>query len=38
MSTAAYTTICYGVCALGLLAACLVGGQPLAGYPAGPGC
>ena len=32
MSTATYTTICYGVCALGLLAACLVGGQPLGGY------
>jgi len=33
MSAAAYTTICYTVCALGLLAACLIGGQPLAGYP-----
>ena len=33
MSTATYTTICYGVCALGLLAACLTGGQPLGGYP-----
>lgn len=34
MSTAAYTTICYTVCALGLLLACLLGGQPLSGYPA----
>ena len=33
MSTATYTTICYGVCAAALLAACLVGGQPLGGYP-----
>ncbi len=33
MSAAVYTTICYSVCALGLLAACLVGGQPLGGYP-----
>ncbi|HEX8305415.1 MAG TPA: DMT family transporter [Jatrophihabitans sp.] len=32
MSTATYTTICYGVCALGLLAACLAGGQPLGGF------
>lgn len=32
MSTATYTTICYGVCALGLLAACLAGDQPLGGY------
>lgn len=33
MSAAAYTTICYTVCALGLLAACLIGGQRLTGYP-----
>jgi len=32
MSAAAYTTICYGVCSLGLLAACLVGRQSLTGY------
>jgi drug/metabolite transporter (DMT)-like permease len=32
MSAATYTTICYTVCSLGLLAACLVGGQSLAGY------
>jgi drug/metabolite transporter (DMT)-like permease len=32
MSAATYTTICYGVCALGLLVACLAGGQPLGGY------
>jgi drug/metabolite transporter (DMT)-like permease len=32
MSAATYTTICYAVGALGLLAACLVGDQPLAGY------
>jgi len=32
MSTATYTTICYGVCAVGLLAACLAGSQPLGGY------
>jgi drug/metabolite transporter (DMT)-like permease len=32
MSAAAYTTICYGVCSVGLLVACLAGGQPLAGY------
>jgi drug/metabolite transporter (DMT)-like permease len=33
-STTTYTAICYGVCALLLLAACLAGGQPLRGYPA----
>jgi drug/metabolite transporter (DMT)-like permease len=32
MSAATYTTICYSVGAFGLLAACLVGGQPLSGY------
>jgi drug/metabolite transporter (DMT)-like permease len=32
MSAATYTTICYSVCALGLLVACLTGGQPLGGY------
>lgn len=32
MSAPAYTTICYGVCALGLLVACLVGRQSLGGY------
>jgi drug/metabolite transporter (DMT)-like permease len=32
MSAAAYTTICYGVCALGLLAVCLAGRQALGGY------
>lgn len=35
VSTTAYTTVCYGVCALALLAACLAGGQPLAGWAAG---
>jgi drug/metabolite transporter (DMT)-like permease len=34
MSAVTYTTICYTVCALGLLAACLLGHQPLGGYPA----
>jgi drug/metabolite transporter (DMT)-like permease len=32
-STTAYTTVCYSVCAVGLLAVCLVARQPLAGYP-----
>ncbi|WP_050778003.1 DMT family transporter [Micromonospora sp. ATCC 39149] len=32
ISTTTYTTICYGVCALILLAVCLVGGVPLGGY------
>lgn len=32
LSTAAYTAICYGVCALFLLVVCLVGGQALGGY------
>jgi drug/metabolite transporter (DMT)-like permease len=34
MSTAVYTTICYAVCALGLLVSCLLGRQSLSGYPA----
>ena len=34
-STSAYTTVCYGTCATALLAACLVSGQELTGYPAG---
>jgi drug/metabolite transporter (DMT)-like permease len=33
-STAVYTTVCYSVCALGLLAVCLLGGQSLGGYSA----
>lgn len=33
-STISYTTICYGVCALTLVAACLVFRVPLGGYPA----
>jgi drug/metabolite transporter (DMT)-like permease len=33
-STTTYTTVCYGVCAVVLLAICLVFGVPLAGYPA----
>ncbi|MGI8666509.1 MAG: DMT family transporter [Jatrophihabitans sp.] len=33
MSAATYTIICYGTCALGLLLACLLGHQPLTGYP-----
>ncbi|MEO7262701.1 MAG: DMT family transporter [Jatrophihabitantaceae bacterium] len=32
MSTATYTTICYSVCALGLLVVCLAARQPLGGY------
>ena len=32
MSTATYTTICYAVCSVGLLAGCLIGGQRLSGY------
>jgi drug/metabolite transporter (DMT)-like permease len=32
MSTATYTTICYSVCALGLLVVCVAAGQPLSGY------
>ncbi|MGX7678248.1 DMT family transporter [Jatrophihabitans sp. DSM 45814] len=34
MSAPAYTTICYAVCAVGLLLACLIGGQSLSGYSA----
>jgi drug/metabolite transporter (DMT)-like permease len=33
ISTATYTTICYGVCAGLLLVVCLVGGARLGGYP-----
>jgi len=33
-STTAYTMVCYSVCAVVLLAVCLVGRQPLVGYPA----
>jgi drug/metabolite transporter (DMT)-like permease len=33
-STTAYTMVCYSVCAVALLVVCLVGRQPLAGYPA----
>jgi drug/metabolite transporter (DMT)-like permease len=32
ISTTTYTTICYGVCGLVLLAVCLVAGLPLGGY------
>jgi drug/metabolite transporter (DMT)-like permease len=35
VSTTAYTTICYATAALVLLGVCVVGGQQLAGYPAG---
>src|SRR5437764_8016520 len=34
LSTTAYTTICYAVCAAGLALACLLGRVPLAGWPA----
>lgn len=34
MSAATYTTICYSVCAVLLLVACLLGRQSLSGYPA----
>lgn len=34
VSTTTYTFVCYGVCALALLVACLVAGQALWGYPA----
>jgi len=34
MSTALYTTICYTVCSIGLLAGCLLGRQSLSDYPA----
>ncbi|MDP9797950.1 drug/metabolite transporter (DMT)-like permease [Catenuloplanes nepalensis] len=33
LSTTTYTTVCYGVCALVLLAACLIVGVDLGGYP-----
>ncbi|MEV4758987.1 DMT family transporter [Micromonospora sp. NPDC049559] len=33
VSTTSYTTICYGVCALLLLAGCLAAGVPLTGFP-----
>lgn len=32
MSTSTYTTVCYGVCAILLAGACLVGRQPLHGF------
>jgi drug/metabolite transporter (DMT)-like permease len=35
VSTTAYTTLCYGSCALLLLVTCLLSGQRLAGYQAG---
>ncbi len=35
VSTATYTTICYGVCALILLVVCLVGRVPLDGFDSG---
>lgn len=34
LSTTTYTFVCYGSCALLLLVACVLGGQPLGGYPA----
>ncbi len=34
ISTRTYGTVCYGICTLGLLATCLVGGVRLAGFPA----
>jgi drug/metabolite transporter (DMT)-like permease len=34
VSTTSYTTVCYGLCALILLAVCLVGRVPLAGFAA----
>ena len=34
LSTLSYTLICYGVCGVLLLAVCVIGGQPLAGYAA----
>ncbi|MFI2274257.1 MULTISPECIES: DMT family transporter [Catenuloplanes] len=33
LSTTTYTTVCYGVCALALLAGCLIAGVDLGGYP-----
>jgi drug/metabolite transporter (DMT)-like permease len=35
VSTATYTLVCYGFCALLLGLVCLVGRQPMTGYPAG---
>jgi drug/metabolite transporter (DMT)-like permease len=35
LSTTAYTTVCYGVCAAGLLVAAVVAGDQLAGYSGG---
>jgi drug/metabolite transporter (DMT)-like permease len=32
LSTTTYTSICYGTCALGLLAVCLIGGVQMTGY------
>jgi drug/metabolite transporter (DMT)-like permease len=34
MTTTAYTTVCYGVCALALLVVCLAFQTPLKGFPA----
>lgn len=34
VSTTTYTAVCYGTCAVALLAACLIAGVPLSGYPA----
>jgi drug/metabolite transporter (DMT)-like permease len=34
LSTTAYTTLCYGTCAIAMLACCLIGRQPLTGYEA----
>lgn len=34
LTTTAYTTLCYGTCALTMLVACLIGGQSLGGYEA----
>ena len=34
LSTAEYTSVCYGSASLWLLLACLIGGQALGGYPA----
>jgi len=34
LSTTGYATVCYGICSVALLAACLVSGSALGGYPA----
>lgn len=34
LSTTTYTLVCYTTCGLGLLAACLIGRVPIAGFPA----